>query len=360
MYVCGITPYDATHLGHAATYVAFDLLYRQWLDRGVDVTYVQNVTDIDDPLLERAKATGVDWRELASGEIDRFRDDMATLRILPPRQFVGVVESMPAIIELIGKLGDTTYLVGDDLYFEVRSADLGARSGLDDDAMKTIFGERGGDPDRLGKRHPLDCLLWRATPEGEPSWDSPWGRGRPGWHIECAAIAHAYLGERINVLGGGSDLAFPHHAMCAAETEKATGESAAAAYVHTAMVGYEGGKMAKSDGNLVFVSQLRSAGRHPMAVRLALLAHHYRGDWEWQDDEIVTAGQRLARWRDAVQRESTAPAQPVIDDMREQLAADLGAPHALAAVDAWCDRGGPAADGAALADAIDALLGVRL
>jgi L-cysteine:1D-myo-inositol 2-amino-2-deoxy-alpha-D-glucopyranoside ligase len=248
LYVCGITPYDATHLGHAATYLAFDLLQRQWLDRGIEVDYVQNVTDIDDPLLERAAATGVEWSELAAGQAERFRADMAALRIVPPREWCGVTESMTDSVELIAMLADAAYLVEDDLYFDVDGR-LGTQ--LDERTMVSLFAERGGDPDRPGKRHPLDCLLWRAARPGEPSWDSPWGPGRPGWHIECAAIAHARLGPAIDVIGGGSDLAFPHHAMSAAETAAATGQPAARTYLHTGMVAYGGAKMAKSDGNLV-------------------------------------------------------------------------------------------------------------
>jgi L-cysteine:1D-myo-inositol 2-amino-2-deoxy-alpha-D-glucopyranoside ligase len=352
LYVCGITPYDATHLGHAATYLAFDLLQRQWLDRGIEVDYVQNVTDVDDPLLERAAATGVEWSELAAGQAEQFRTDMAALRVVPPREWCGVTESMTDIVGLIEMLGDAAYLVENDLYFDIEGR-LGTQ--LDEPTMTSLFAERGGDPDRPGKRNPLDCLLWRAARPGEPSWESPWGPGRPGWHIECAAIAHARLGPAIDVIGGGSDLAFPHHAMSAAETAAATGEPAARTYLHTGMVAYGGAKMAKSDGNLVLVADLLDAGHEPMAIRLALLGHHYREDWEWHDGELAAAEQRLARWRRDIEPESTDAVrieQGLVDEVRARLADDLDAPGALAVIDGW--------RGPLDAQAIDALLGVRL
>ena len=277
LYVCGITPYDATHLGHAATYLAFDLLQRQWLDRGLDVVYTQNVTDVDDPLLERAHDTGEDWAELAERETQLFREDMEALGMLAPRHYVGAVESIDLVVDLVERLGDSVYPVDDDLYFDVHAdPGFGQVSGLDDDAMLAVFGERGGDPDRPGKKHPLDCLLWQAAREGEPSWESRLGRGRPGWHIECAAIALEHLGTDFDVQGGGSDLVFPHHEMSASEATVATGEPFAQAYVHAGMVALHGEKMSKSKGNLELVSRLREDGHDPMAIRLALLAHHYR------------------------------------------------------------------------------------
>lgn len=361
LYVCGITPYDATHLGHAATYLAFDLLHRQWLDRGVAVAYVQNVTDVDDPLLERAAATGVDWPVLAGQEIDQFRADMEGLRILPPREWCGVIESMGQITELIGQLGDAAYRVDDDCYFDVSAApEFGRLSGLDESVKLRLFAERGGDPQRPGKRHPLDCLLWRATREGDPSWPSELGPGRPGWHVECAAIALAHLGSSIDVLGGGSDLVFPHHEMSAAAIAVATGEAAAKTYMHAGMVAFGGAKMAKSDGNLVLVSALTGAGHDPMAIRLALLAHHYRADWEWTDRDIDYAEARRVRWKAGLARTSTPPSVPLIERLRRELARDLHAPEALAAMDEWCASPGTehAADEVRLA--LDALLGVSL
>ena len=362
LYVCGITPYDATHLGHAATYLAFDLLQRQWLDRGLDVLYTQNVTDVDDPLLERANDTGEDWAALAERETQLFREDMEALGMLAPRHYIGAVESIELVVDLVERLGDAVYPVDGDLYFDVHAdPDFGQVSGLDDDAMQVLFGERGGDPDRPGKKHPLDCLLWQASREGEPSWKSRLGRGRPGWHIECAAIALEHLGTDFDVQGGGSDLVFPHHEMSASEATVATGEPFAQAYVHAGMVALDGEKMSKSKGNLELVSRLRDTGRDPMAIRLALLAHHYRSDWEWTDAELTAAEQRLDTWRGAVARPQTRPGSELVADLREALSRDLDAPAALALVDAWAAaEGGDRGGGATVQQAVDALLGVAL
>lgn len=365
LYVCGITPYDATHLGHAATYLAFDLLQRAWLDRGLAVTYTQNVTDVDDPLLERATATGVDWVELAERETQLFRDDMTALRVMPPAAYVGAVESIDLVVDLIEKLesAGAVYRVDDDLYFDVHAdAGFGLVSGFDEESMLRIYPERGGDPDRAGKKHPLDCLLWLAERPGEPAWDTRLGRGRPGWHIECTAIALEHLGTAFDVQGGGSDLVFPHHEMSASEATVATHEPFAQAYVHAGMVAYEGEKMSKSKGNLVLVSKLRADGHDPMAIRLALLAHHYRSDWEWYGGEIDEAEQRLAQWRAAVARPLAPSGEHLIAAIRLAMANDLDAPAALAAIDVWAadDTGEDPAAGEAARAAIDALLGVAL
>lgn len=368
MYVCGITPYDATHMGHAATYLAFDLLVRGWRDRGIDVAYTQNVTDIDDPLLERARETGADWAQLAGTEIETFREDMAALSVIAPDHFVGAVESIPEIAELVGQLRDrgTVYDVDGDLYFSVRSDEwFGGLSGMDPATMRALFGERGGDPDRPGKRDPLDCLVWQAAREGEPAWDSRLGRGRPGWHVECAAMALAYLGSEFDVQGGGADLVFPHHEMSAAEARMASGgQPFVRTYVHVGMVGYDGEKMSKSKGNLVVVSTLRRDGHDPAAVRLAVLAHHYRDDWEWTAAGLESATRRLARWRQAFGADSGAPAKTVVEEVRTALADDLDSPRALTAVDAWAEAS-LAGDGdtesgapATVALAADALLGI--
>jgi L-cysteine:1D-myo-inositol 2-amino-2-deoxy-alpha-D-glucopyranoside ligase len=373
IYACGITPYDATHLGHAATYLAFDLVQRAWLDAGYDVRYVQNVTDVDDPLLERAERDQDDWQVLAMRETALFREDMTALRILPPYRYIGAVESIPLVVALVQRLLESgaAYRVDQDVYFDVHAEpEFGSVSGLEPGLREKIFGERGGDPDRPGKRHPLDCLLWQAERPGEPAWDTPLGRGRPGWHIECAAIALEYLGSGIDVQGGGSDLAFPHHEMGAAEAQVVTGERPFAyTYVHAGMVGLDGEKMSKSRGNLVFVSKLRAGGHDPMAIRLALLAHHYRSDWEWQAAELERAEARLARWREAVGRPDAPSADALLTRLRERLADDLDAPGALAAMDAWVQEalGGsaeagqldPGAPGLATR-ALDALLGVAL
>ncbi len=368
LYVCGITPYDATHLGHANTYVAFDLLNRAWLDCGVAVNYTQNVTDVDDPLLERAEATGVDWEDLAAGQVELFRTDMVALNVLPPDDYVGAVESIPLVVQLVRQLQDAgfVYPVEDaeypDLYFAcAHEPTFLAESHLDAAAARAVFGERGGDPDRPGKRDPLDCLVWRLARDGEPSWESVLGRGRPGWHIECTAIALEHLGPAFDVQGGGSDLIFPHHEMCAAEGRAATGRPFAKAFVHAGMVGYDGEKMSKSKGNLVLVSALRASGEDPMAIRLALLAHHYRTDWEYTDADLAAANVRLAAWRAAAARPTAPAASGLVDGLRAALRDDLDAPTALALVDAWAstdgdDSGAPGT----FATAVDALLGVRL
>lgn len=369
MYVCGITPYDATHLGHAATYVAFDLANRMWRDAGIDVTYVQNVTDIDDPLFERAADIGTSWRELADAETALFRDDMAWLNVLPPQQFVGAEEAMPLIVDLIERLkaASAVYDVDGDLYFPVHlDGDFGRVSGLDTETMLALFAERGGDPDRPGKKDPLDCLLWRAERPGEPSWDSPFGRGRPGWHIECVAIALDHLGIGFDVQGGGNDLAFPHHEMCAAEAHVATGQRPFAHnYVYAGLLGLDGEKMSKSLGNLVFASALRQNGEDPAAVRLALLSSHYRADRAWTDDALATAKQRLSAWRAVVNAEAGPDPAPVVERVRARLADDLDTPGAISVIDQWVTdvRDGEGDDRTApslIRDTAAALLGVVL
>ncbi|MGN9784422.1 cysteine--1-D-myo-inosityl 2-amino-2-deoxy-alpha-D-glucopyranoside ligase [Nonomuraea sp. ZG12] len=368
MYVCGITPYDATHLGHANTYLAFDLVGRLWLDAGHEVHYTQNATDVDDPLLERAEQTGVAWQSLAEREIELFRTDMEALRILPPREYVGVTEVVDRVAGLITELAakGVTYTLDGDVYFSVADAPkYGQVSGYDEQTMLDLFGERGGDPDKPGKRHPLDWLLWRAERPGEPAWDSPLGRGRPGWHVECTSIALDNLGAGFDVAGGGTDLIFPHHECGASEGHAATGEwPFAKFYTHAGMVALDGEKMSKSKGNLVFVSKLR-AEHDPMAVRLVLLAHHYREDWAYTPDQLAAAEARLARWRAATALAAAPPADELLAEVRERLADDLDAPGALAAIDAWAERAtaGQGTDASApglVRDLADALLGLKL
>jgi L-cysteine:1D-myo-inositol 2-amino-2-deoxy-alpha-D-glucopyranoside ligase len=383
MYACGITPYDATHIGHAATYIAWDLLVRAWLDAGYQVSYVQNVTDVDDPLLERATRDRQDWRELADREIALFRSDMEALRVLPPGHYVGAVEALPVIERFTRRLADhgALYDLDGDQYF-ARDADasFGTVAGLDLVTMTELFAERGGDPGRPGKKDPLDPLVWLAARPGEPAWPSGFGRGRPGWHVECAAIATDYLGVTFDVQAGGSDLAFPHHEMSASHARVAFGGAAgpdgpvfARRYLHAGMVRLDGEKMSKSLGNLVFVSELLAEGIDPMAVRLAILAHHYSDDWDWDDVGLAQAGARLGRWREALALASARPASPgeptapagseVLDAVRGRLADDLDAPGALAVVDAWADAvldGRGAQAPGLVREAVDALLGVAL
>ncbi|HSZ43088.1 MAG TPA: cysteine--1-D-myo-inosityl 2-amino-2-deoxy-alpha-D-glucopyranoside ligase [Trebonia sp.] len=392
LYACGITPYDATHMGHAATYTAWDLLVRAWLDAGHDVRYAQNVTDVDDPLLERADRDGEDWRQLADREIERYRRDMEALRVVPPAHLIGAVEALPIIDQFAERLAarGALYDLDGDVYFaRLADSEFGALSGPQSLSgfsvadMTALAAERGGDPDRVGKKDPLDPLVWRAERPGEPSWESRFGPGRPGWHVECAAIATEYLGTEFDVQAGGSDLVFPHHEMSASHTRVAYGSEGhpvfSRVYAHSGMVAYQGAKMSKSLGNLVFVNRLRAAGIDPMAIRLALLAHHYRSDWEWTDDVLAEAEERLARWRAAVRSaadSSVVPAAaPVLQTVRERLADDLDAPGALAAIDDWVGAvlsgtatpAGPMPDATAVAeevtlirDTADALLGIAL
>jgi L-cysteine:1D-myo-inositol 2-amino-2-deoxy-alpha-D-glucopyranoside ligase len=394
MYACGITPYDATHIGHAATYIAWDLLIRSWLDAGHEVRYVQNVTDVDDPLLERASRDGEDWRELADREIDLYRSDMAALRLLPPEHLIGAVEALDVIDAFSGLLADrgSLYELEGDVYFcRSADADFGSVSGLDTEKMIKLSAERGGDPGRAGKKDPLDPVVWLARRQGEPSWDSRFGQGRPGWHVECAAIATRHLGAAFDVQAGGTDLIFPHHEMSASHARVAfgapVGEAFARRYAHAGMVRLGGEKMSKSLGNLVFVSVLRESGSDPMAIRLAVLAHHYRQDWDWTDKVLAGAEQRLEHWRTAVRLGLAGPSalatepgyadeapdqesKAVLGAIRARMADDLDAPGALAVVDAWAEQmlaRSPDAEPAGLAssarlvrDAVDALLGVAL
>ncbi|HEV7206360.1 MAG TPA: cysteine--1-D-myo-inosityl 2-amino-2-deoxy-alpha-D-glucopyranoside ligase [Jatrophihabitans sp.] len=369
LYVCGITPYDATHLGHAATYLTFDLVQRVWRDAGHQVHYVQNVTDVDDPLLERAAHTGDNWMNLAEREIQLFREDMTALRVLPPDEYIGAVEAIPEITDAIERLlehGDAYHLDG-DLYFPISAAPgFGSESGYDRERMLALFAERGGDPQRPGKRDPLDSMLWQGRRHGEPFWNTSLGAGRPGWHIECSVIALNRLGMGFDVQGGGSDLVFPHHEHSAAHAEALTGTAPFAKhYVHAGMIGLDGEKMSKSRGNLVLVSKLRGAHIDPMALRLALLDGHYRADREWTGGRLPAAEARLARWRSAVALPAAPSAEPLLAEVRAALADDLDTITALGAIDRWVAtaRDRPAGDPAAptlVRDLVDALIGVAL
>jgi L-cysteine:1D-myo-inositol 2-amino-2-deoxy-alpha-D-glucopyranoside ligase len=371
IYVCGITPYDATHLGHAATYLAFDLVQRVWLDNGHQVHYVQNVTDVDDPLLERATATDVDWQTLAQRETALFREDMTALRVLPPRDYIGVIESIDDIADAVEKLlaDSKAYQLDDDIYATVAgSGRFGYESRYSREEMLALFAERGGDPDRPGKRDPLDALLWRGRRDGEPYWESGLGQGRPGWHIECSVIARSRLGMAFDVQGGGSDLRFPHHEHSAAHAEALTGQwPFARHYVHAGMIGLDGEKMSKSRGNLVFVSKLRQARVSPMAIRLALMDGHYRADREWTGGRLPAAEKRLELWRRAVSGPVATDGMAVLEAVRERLADDLDTSGAIAAIDRWAERNltqhHDSADEASpriVSDTVDALLGIEL
>ncbi|HIY86033.1 MAG TPA: cysteine--1-D-myo-inosityl 2-amino-2-deoxy-alpha-D-glucopyranoside ligase [Candidatus Yaniella excrementavium] len=383
MYVCGITPYDATHLGHANTYVAFDLLYRYWIAAGYRVTYTQNVTDVDDPLFERARETGVDYQELGQEQTDLFRSDMQHLNVLAPSHYLGVAETVDWIQTLVRQMVEAgvTYTVpGDDqnpdgdIYFSIEAAEqhsdwrLGSVSAHSRDEMAEIFPERGGDPDRVGKRNPLDPLIWSARREGEPYWhDDVLGAGRPGWHVECSAIAHHTLPAPFTVQGGGSDLRFPHHEFSAAHATSVTASPMSEHYVHSGMVGLDGVKMSKSLGNLELVSNLVARGESPMAIRTLLLDNHYRSDWSYTDNALATATQRLESWKSAMAFEQPGQAEALTTEIFTALSDDLDAPRALAAVDAWAAQASrqamprdPNLQSVNVAVVVDALLGIKL
>lgn len=379
LYVCGITPYDATHIGHAFTYITFDIMQRAWRDAGIETVYAQNITDVDDPLLDRANATGVDWRGLADDQIGLYRSDMFRLSMLPPEHFVAVTEQIDEIAAGVQRLIDLgfAYTVetadsdGDDIYFDTRAAGTESQWRLGDvapyerDLLEILSAERGGDPEREGKRDTLDPLLWRAAREGEPHWETVVGDGRPGWHIECAVIAQRALGDLFTVQGGGSDLVFPHHEFTAAHATAITGKPLAHAYCHAALVSYDGHKMSKSRGNLVFVSKLLD-GTHcgrvvdPAAIRLTLLANHYRTEWEWFDSDLERAERRLADWREGLARQNAEPvsATIVLQQLRAAIANDLDTPVMLAVLDSALAHG--VDDPELIADAVQALLGITL
>ena len=372
MYVCGITPYDATHLGHAATYLTFDLINRYLTASGSEVRYVQNITDIDDPLLERANRDGVDWTDLAHQQIDLFRSDMINLRVIPPAHYIGAVDAIPFVTDAIEKLSskNSIYSVEQDLYFKVHSdAQFGQRSHLSQEKMMEIFAERGGDPTRVEKNDPLDCLVWMSQRPNEPGWSSPFGTGRPGWHIECTAIAIKYLEPSpsddalIDIQGGGSDLIFPHHEMCAAQAQILTGKPLASTYVHAGMIGLDGEKMSKSKGNLVFVSKLVAAGRDPMAIRWALMKDHYRQDRMWTDELLVTAESELIALRSCLAQTDVAPTSDLIKKIVDALSDDLNTKGVISLLNTWVERtqsGDTGGDAQSLIRALDALLGIKL
>ena len=368
IYVCGITPYDATHLGHAATYVAFDLVNRYQQLAGSRLDFVENITDIDDPLLVRAKRDSIDWKVLAENQIDLFLTDMTALRVIPPNNLVTVTSSMKIIEDFITLLDQRGFLyqIENDHYFSVESF-LEEMPLSTDDAIK-IFSERGGDPKRPGKKHPLDPVVWMAHQGDDPSWESKFGLGRPGWHVECTAIAVHYLDSPnadpiIQIQGGGSDLAFPHHYMSEQIVRAAYGRGFANNYVHSAMIYLDGEKMSKSKGNLVFVSKLLSQGIDPMVIRWALLSGHYQQDRSWSDELLQKSTSEVSLLRSALAQSEVAETKELIQSIISDLANNLDTPAALNRLIAWAksSQSSPKVNESGLVSrGIDSLLGLAL
>jgi L-cysteine:1D-myo-inositol 2-amino-2-deoxy-alpha-D-glucopyranoside ligase len=337
MYTCGITPYDATHLGHAATFISYDILQRRLIDRGHTITCVRNVTDVDDPLFAKARELGVHYLDLAAGEEARFERDMVALNALPVASTPRASSAIPDIRGFIGMVLDRgyAYQAGGSVYFDVSKYEsFGALSHYSEAEMIELAKKRGGQVDDPHKRNPLDFVLWHPSAPDEPSWDTMWGSGRPGWHIECSALALRELGTTIDLHGGGADLIFPHHECERAQSEAATGEPFVTHWMHTALIAKDGEKMSKSLGNLVFVDKLRTE-YDPMAIRLALIEHHYRTEWEWDDELMPRNTARLEAWRAA----ADGSPSDVLDEVRRRLDDDLDSPGAVAAVDAAAARG---------------------
>jgi L-cysteine:1D-myo-inositol 2-amino-2-deoxy-alpha-D-glucopyranoside ligase len=350
MYTCGITPYDATHLGHAATYITYDVLQRRLRDRGHETRCVRNITDVDDDILRKARELGVHYLDLAAAETARFDGDMVALNVLQCWSEPRATSAIADIRGFIGMVLDRghAYLSGGAVYFDVSSFErFGQVSHCSRDEMLALARQHGGNPDDPNKRDPLDFVLWQPSAEGEPAWESLWGPGRPGWHIECSALALRELDTTIDLHGGGSDLVFPHHECEAAQSEAATGQTFVRHWMHQAMVRMDGEKMSKSLGNLVFVSDLLKS-YDARAIRLGVVAHHYRDSWEWDDEVMPAAAARLDAWTAATERAGADDSQPALAEVRARLDDDLDTPGAVAAIDAAVARGEGVASAAAL------------
>ena len=347
MYSCGITPYDAAHLGHAFVYLAFDILQRRLRDAGHETRCVRNVTDVDDDILRKARSINVHYLDLAAREMAKFDRDMSLLNLLPVYSEPRATSAIPEILSIVEETFDKglAYEVEGYVYFDVaKFPRFGQVSHESREDMIRLAGIHGGNPDDPRKRDPLDFVLWQPSAADEPAWDSRWGAGRPGWHIECSALALRDLGETLDVHGGGRDLAFPHHECEAAQSESVTGAPFVRTWMHVGLVGLDGTKMSKSLGNLVFVSDLAREAE-PAAVRLALLDHHYRHDWEWRSDDLARGVSRLATWRSAA---SFTRSNDVLDEVRNHLDNDLDTPAALRAIDDAAQSGFNVAQAAAL------------
>jgi len=353
LYVCGITPYDTTHLGHAFTYLTFDILQRFLTFQGYTVTYTQNVTDIDDDILKKAHEVGKDWQELGEFWTKKFLNDLNDLNVIMPTFYVKATDSIPTILEIVEKLIEKklAYEKSGNVYFRVKSdPDYGKLSKFSREEMIKLSKERGADPADPNKEDPLDFILWQKSKEDEPSWNSKWarlpspppttqaseragdgeanggqGKGRPGWHIECSAMIYKYLDKKIDIHGGGIDLIYPHHESEIAQSENFTGEKPFVKYwLHTGAVGYQGHKMSKSLGNLVMVSDLLKK-YPPNAIRYLLLSHHYRQPWEFKEEELITAAKSLKNLLENLKGEEKGDTEGFI----QALSDDLDTPKAL-------------------------------
>ena len=342
MYVCGVTPYDATHLGHAFTFITYDVLIRRLLDTGRTVKCVRNVTDVDDPLFAKARELDIHYLDLAAREEQRLEDDLRALNFVPMHATPRASSAIPEIRGFIGKVLDRgyAYAAGGSVYFDVaRFSEFGSVSNYDEAHMLQLARERGGNVDDPNKRHPLDFVLWQPSAHDEPAWDTIWGSGRPGWHIECSALALRELGTTIDLHGGGTDLIYPHHECERAQSEAATGVPFVKHWMHVAMVWMDGHKMSKSRGNLVFVDALRRQ-YDPRAIRLGLLVNHYRHEWEWDKGLIDRATARLGKWmavgvdsKRAVLASSIKEGEDMLNTVRRHLDNDLDVPSAITAID---------------------------
>ncbi|MGA0322464.1 MAG: cysteine--tRNA ligase [Ilumatobacteraceae bacterium] len=347
MYVCGITPYDATHLGHASTFLAYDVVIRRLIDLGHEVRCVRNVTDVDDPLFAKARELGVHYLDLAAGEEARFNADMEALNVLPVHAAPRASSAIPDIRKFIQAVLDEghAYVSGDSVYFDVSTFDtFGAVSGYPQEEMLRLAALRGGNIDDLQKRNPLDFVLWQPSAADEPAWETPWGPGRPGWHVECSALALRELGEHVHLHGGGADLIFPHHECERAQSESATNTPFVDHWMHAALISKDGEKMSKSLGNLVFIDALREEW-DPRAIRLGIISHHYRTEWEWHDNLMPSSNERLARWKASVGGDDDGA---LINAVRAALDNDLDTPHACSQIDAAVSEGKDATAAAAL------------
>lgn len=350
MYTCGITPYDATHLGHAFTFISYDVLQRRLIDMGHQVKCVRNVTDVDDPLFAKARELGVHYLDLAAGEEARFESDMTALNALPVHSTPRASSAIPDIRGFIGMVIDRgfAYESGGSVYFDVEKfPQFGSVSHYSRETMIALARERGGNVDDPHKRNPLDFVLWHPSASDEPSWDTMWGAGRPGWHIECSALALRELGTTIDLHGGGSDLIFPHHECERAQSEAATGQPFVKHWMHVAMVSMDGHKMSKSRGNLVFVDKLRTQ-HDPMVIRLGLIEHHYRTEWEWDDGLMARNESRLAKWKSMAHVGDALGDAGLLAEVRASLDNDLDTPTAVALIDVAASKGVAVGDSARL------------